>query len=355
MGIQLQWPASSPAFQGRALAFGLTLLALTGCGTEVYSDEEAILAEPPAVIEAELTATQHRARCDAVKSRASVLGITNPLVYAGVAQHETQLGHCWSEATSACQGPYSAYCGGPVLAGAADGPCSYQQGGLGMYQFDAGTYTQTLNANGTGILSLNGNIDKAFPFIINKIRYCPNTPLFNSDAEVIAWINSAKPGTANYDTYMAAIAWCYNGCSPGGSCNHAARTQDYKNATNYLYTTYGSSYWYGGSSSQNCIYGDGLYCGGNGVTGDSRTLYRCTGGSVSVAEVCIECERMPVGYNDRCKSMACPYGNGQYCGGNGIGGNTNTLYQCTDGEVTTVQVCASGCERMPVGYNDRCK
>jgi hypothetical protein len=349
MGIQQR-------FFGRAVALSFTLWALAGCGTDMDLEPAAeLLEQPPAVIEAQLTSAQHKARCDAVKSRASLKGITNALVYAGVAQHETRMGHCWSEATSACQGPYSSYCGGPVLAGAFDGPCSYQQGGLGMYQFDSGTYSQTLAEHSSTILTLSGNIDKALSFIINKVRYCPNTPIFNSEAEVITWINNAKPGTASYDTFMSAMAWCYNGCSPGSACDHAARTLDYKTAANYLYNTYGSSYWYGGGTGGSCVYGDGLYCGGNGVTGDSRTLYRCTSGSVSVAEVCIECERMPVGQNDRCKAAACPYGDGLYCGGNGIGGSTSTLYQCTAGKVTTKQVCANGCERMPVGQNDRCK
>ena len=36
--------------------------------------------------------------------------------------------------------------GGPIIAGGADGPCADMQGGLGMFQFDAGTYQQTVDA-----------------------------------------------------------------------------------------------------------------------------------------------------------------------------------------------------------------
>jgi hypothetical protein len=42
----------------------------------------------------------------------------------------------------------------------------------------------------------------------------------------------------------------------------------------------------GGSSSSECAYGDGWYCGGNGVSGDAQTLYHCSGGSASVYERC---------------------------------------------------------------------
>lgn len=340
----------------RNVVLTLVVLAASACGpVEKLPEEEEqgfSSSDAPGRIQSNLTSSQHRARCDAIKTSSAGKAITNGLVIAGVAQLETQMGHCWSEATSSCQGPYSSYCGGPVLAGAADGPCSLRQGGLGMYQFDSGTYDQTLAEQGTTILSLSGNISRAVSFIINKVWSCPNTPYFNSESEVIAWINKAKPGTTEYYQYMKAMAWCYNGCAPDSGCDHDAMLQRYKSATDYLYNLYGYNYWYG--TAQSCPYGDGLYCGGNGVTGNARNLYRCTGGSVTLAEVCIECERMPIGQNDRCKAMACPYGNGLYCGGNAIGGSSNTLYRCTDGKITTYQVCANGCVKAPVGQNDHC-
>ncbi|WP_043395009.1 hypothetical protein, partial [Archangium violaceum] len=223
----------------RLLSCVLGLVLVAGCGPV-----DEVPSEEPGRIEAELSVTQQRARCDAIKSTTSPKGITNPLVYAAVAYQETGLAHCWSEATWACQGPYSSSCGGPVIAGSGDGACSLQQGGLGMYQLDSGTYSQTIAQHGNRVLELGGNIDIGTNFIVYKVRHCPNTPNFNSDAEVISWINSATYGTANYDTFMAAMAWCYNGCAPTATgCSHATIKQKYKDAATYLLNTFGSSYW----------------------------------------------------------------------------------------------------------------
>ncbi len=102
-----------------------------------------------------------------------------------------------------------------------------------------------------------------------------------------------------------------------------------------------------------CPNGNGRYCGGNGVPGDPNTLYNCSGGSVSVVQACgVACQRMPTGVNDQC--AACPYGNGLYCGGNGVPGNSSTLYNCSGGNLTVVSSCASGCQRMAPGINDQC-
>ena len=112
----------------------------------------------------------------------------------------------------------------------------------------------------------------------------------------------------------------------------------------------------GGGSA--CPGGDGLYCGGNGVTGAADTLYRCTAGALSVAQVCRDgCEHMPSGTSDRCAAPpgACAVSNGLYCGGNGVTGAANVLYRCTDRVLKFVQTCSKGCERRPTGSPDRCR
>ncbi len=111
-------------------------------------------------------------------------------------------------------------------------------------------------------------------------------------------------------------------------------------------------------ASGTCPLGNGLYCGGNGITGDAGTLYRCTNGSITVEATCAAgCFRAPDGEPDACvdATQTCGAGNGLYCGGNGIAGNANTLYSCQNGIVTVSQICTSGCSPQPVGYNDRCK
>lgn len=50
----------------------------------------------------------------------------------------------------------------------------------------------------------------------------------------------------------------------------------------------------------------------------------------------------------------CVYGNGLYCGGNGVDGDASTLYRCRDGALTLERACDDGCRRMPIGPNDQC-
>src|SRR5216110_441177 len=72
-----------------------------------------------------LTSAQRRARAELIRDTAAAKGMTNAALLAGIGEVETNFAHCWSEATWACQGPASATCGGgPVIAGASDGPCS---------------------------------------------------------------------------------------------------------------------------------------------------------------------------------------------------------------------------------------
>lgn len=102
-----------------------------------------------------------------------------------------------------------------------------------------------------------------------------------------------------------------------------------------------------------CALGDGLYCGGHGVPGKSNELHRCTGGVPVLEETCAsDCARMPDGIDDVC---ACALGDGLYCGGNGVNGDAASLYRCTGGVVTLEHACASGCAKMPDGINDRCQ
>lgn len=52
-----------------------------------------------------------------------------------------------------------------------------------------------------------------------------------------------------------------------------------------------------------CRWGDGLYCGGDGIAGDRGTLYRCRGGALSVVETCARgCTHAPPGVDDACTS-----------------------------------------------------
>lgn len=225
-----------PALAG-ALAVGCAAPGDTSSGNEMTSRLGSALSNG-----------EKRPVCDHIKSVASGHGVTNPLLFAGVPNHESGLVQCWKDATWACQGPHSDYCGGPVIAGSGDGPCSLEQGGLGMYQLDAGTYTDTLATYGNDVVELHGQIDKGVGVIVQKVWHCPNTPHFNNEGEVVAWLNGATPGTGDYEVFLSAMAYCYNGCQPGWSCYEPMRA-NYRAGVQGLLDAFGQDYWYGGAAA----------------------------------------------------------------------------------------------------------
>src|SRR4051812_18339508 len=148
-----------------------------------------------------------------IRDSAFQMGVYNASLLAGIAISETGLAHCQSEATYACQGPASSSCGGgPIIAGSADGPCSQMQGGLGMFQFDAGTYAQTVSAYGPDILTIEGNSAQAVNFVVNKvIQDIPNT---NDWLGAMTWMNGVPlvAGEPVMEQWAGLLACRYNGC-----------------------------------------------------------------------------------------------------------------------------------------------
>lgn len=190
-----------------------------------------------------LSAETRLARVTAIRDVAAGMGVFNGPLLAGIAQSETGMAHCWSEATWACQGPNSPSCeGGPVIAGAADGPCSAEQGGLGMYQFDAGTYADTLARDGEDILLLEGNIAKAVDFVLTRVT--EEIDGAGSWESAIAWLNSIpmEAGTPLMEAWASMIVCRYNGC-----CSDAAvcleRRANYRDNAIDLYSEYGPEFW----------------------------------------------------------------------------------------------------------------
>jgi hypothetical protein len=186
----------------------------------------------------ELSGAARRPRSERIRDVSASTGLTNGVLLAGIASVETGLSHCWSEATWACQGPRSSFCNGPVIAGASDGPCSAQQGGLGMFQFDAGTYQQTLNRDGTGVLQLDGNISRAVDFVTNIV--IQEVGGVDTRAQAIAWMNSVPvvAGNARFNQWGAILACRYN-----GRCGSAAQAAKYKDATISMLNEFGAAFW----------------------------------------------------------------------------------------------------------------
>ena len=105
-------------------AAALVALSAVGCMSPVDSTDDP---GNTSSFDDALTNSQKKAGSDHIKSVAKKHGVTNALLFAGVPNHESGLVQCWKDATWACQGPHSDYCGGPVIAGSGDGPCSQKR------------------------------------------------------------------------------------------------------------------------------------------------------------------------------------------------------------------------------------
>jgi hypothetical protein len=106
-----------------------------------------------------------------------------------------------------------------------------------------------------------------------------------------------------------------------------------------------------------CPRGAGLYCAGHGVDGAQATLYRCAPEGVSEEKTCAAaCLYLIGGAVDKCDvdSPKCPLGNGLYCGGNHMSADPKTLYKCVGGTVMVEEPCAGRCVNEPDGKKDHC-
>ncbi len=204
---------TEPAMTRTTLGCALSL-ALTGCVAEVdgFSGDHTELDT--------LAAVNKQPRYVAIKNASAARGFRNGSLLAGIANDETGLAHCWSEATWACQGQGTPDCGGgPIIAGSADGPCANQQGGLGMFQFDAGTYSQTIAKYGNRILPVDGQIAAAIDYSVWMVKISAYTTNAETDAKARAWLDNYDPNNAALrDQWIKTVVRYYNGCQPSWSC-----------------------------------------------------------------------------------------------------------------------------------------
>jgi len=241
---------------GRCFPLVACIFVASACSGGSPADENLLGSTERAVSAALL-----QSRSDAIKAvHASNPYIHNPLIFAGIAYTETQMAHCYSEyynqvSSYVCPGPTSTDCGGAVTAGYWDGACSLQAGGLGMWQFDEGNYTQTLNKwNTTGywngrthnVLSVSDSSSAAIDFILFKAWYSDRTPYFSSNQAMYDWINSIRPvnGNSDYETWLGFLAYNYNG-QAWGSTGWSNVKEQYRSGTQYVYSAMGGdAYWY---------------------------------------------------------------------------------------------------------------
>ena len=206
------------------------------------------MAPPPdlgdvASTESSLTAAERRARAAQIRDAAAANGITQGWLLAGIADAETRMSHCWSELTWACMGPNSADCGGgPVVAGAGDGPCSLRQGGLGMFQFDAGTFEDTLAREGDRVLSIAGNVAAAVDFVVGMVIRSTYVDGVSNRDQAIDWINGVRIDNGRWDAWIRTVTHYYNGCRPSYSC-WSSRYAHYRDNTTGVYGEMGADFW----------------------------------------------------------------------------------------------------------------
>ncbi|MGE5182041.1 MAG: hypothetical protein ACM31C_08260 [Acidobacteriota bacterium] len=205
----------------------------------------AACSQPTATTRQELSAAQKQERYTLIRDSAYQMGHHNAALLAGIAISETGLAHCYSEAPSfSCPGPNSPSCGDTaVIAGGADGPCSAQQGGLGMFQFDAGTYTDTLNTYGPQILTVEGNTAQAVWFVEDKVERDITGGTGWLDA--MAWMNMVPLDAADpvMNRWAQLVACRYNGCCDTTSATCQARANGYRDNAITAYSDMGAAFW----------------------------------------------------------------------------------------------------------------
>ena len=228
--------ASSRIFAFLGVTLALSALGIGACLGPDQVDEDYGWAE------SRLSPAARRARAAQIRDAAHANGINEGWLLAGIADAETGMSQCHSELTWACEGPYSADCGGPVVAGAGDGPCSIRQGGLGMFQFDAGTFEQTLAREGDRILSIAGNVAASVDFVTAMVVRSVYIDGVANRAEAVAWMNGVRVGNARWDPWVRTVTHYYNGCTPTASC-FTSRYGRYRDFTSNVRTEMGADFW----------------------------------------------------------------------------------------------------------------
>jgi hypothetical protein len=228
----------------------LLVLALSpGCANELGADADHELAEDVDRSASSLTAAQRRVRAAAIRDAAAAVGMRTGFLLAGIADAETRMSHCWSELTWACRGPSSPDCGGgPTVAGAGDGPCPLREGGIGMFQFDAGTFDDTLRREGNRILTVAGNTQAAVDFVVRMVIDSVYIAGVSDRAQAIAWMNGVRVDNDRFRPWIQTVTHYYNGCLPSYSC-YSQRYAHYRdNAVGVWNEMGGASFWLEGTS-----------------------------------------------------------------------------------------------------------
>ncbi len=250
------------------LVVAIGLLTAMGCGDGALEvGYPTVGPDNLQTVASELRPRERLQRVTGIRDAARARGLTNAVLLGGIADAETNLAHCWSEARWACKGPASSSCGGgPVIAGSGDGPCANKQGGLGMFQFDAGTHSQTLAREGNRILTVEGNTQAAVDFVTNMVKNSQFVSGVSTNAQALAWMNSLRPGTSDWDKWIRTVVGYYNGCFEGRCRIFHERYNRYDSRTRNVLREFGDEFWYGAGGAPS---GGGSAVAGGGSGGST--------------------------------------------------------------------------------------
>ncbi len=266
-----------------ASTLGALLLVFSACeNAPLTTNADWPAEEEVASATSSLTAAERRARAAQIRDAAALAGITQGWLLGGIADQETRLSHCRSEwAGNACSGPNSPDCGGgPVLAGYYDGPCSIREGGLGLFQFDGGTHSETLARDGEGILLVAGNVRRAVVFVTDMVIRSRYIDGVSTVAEAVEWMNGVRIDNGRWLPWLETVRHYYNGCS-SNSTRCRERRDAYGRKTRDIYNEMGAAFWDdvpGATCDPRC-------------EGDTLVRADCTSQDCSVTG--LECEASP--------------------------------------------------------------
>ena len=114
-----------------------------------------------------------------------------------------------------------------------------------MFQFDAGTYDQTLEREGERILTVAGNVDAAVDFTLSMVVRSRYIDGVDDNAQALEWMNQVRTDNALFHPWIQTVVHYYNGCVPGRCSVYESRYQSYSSKTVALIDELGEDFWYG--------------------------------------------------------------------------------------------------------------
>jgi hypothetical protein len=111
-----------------------------------------------------------------------------------------------------------------------------------MFQFDGGTYEQTLRRDGQRVLTLAGNVEAAVDFVLRMVIDSAYVPNVATRGEAIAWLNGVTPDNDRFGPWVQTVTHYYNGCQPSFPC-HPQRYRHYRDHARGVWSELGATFW----------------------------------------------------------------------------------------------------------------